>query len=142
MGSFGCACVRAQVGDRVVVETPSDGRGERPAEIHYIGKVPEIAPGYWIGVVYDERVGRNNGSVSDQVYFDCAPFFGGFVRPSYAMRDLNPPPPKPAEVKQPVHEDAVKPKKMKKSRKAVTEVPELRADALTSNAPLEGDRKK
>ena len=44
-----------QIGDRVIVDTPSDGRGERLAEIRYIGRVPEIAPGYWIGVEVARR---------------------------------------------------------------------------------------
>ena len=43
----------------------------RQAAIEFIGRIPEIAPGFWIGVQYDEKVGRNDGSIKGVRYFEC-----------------------------------------------------------------------
>ena len=47
----------------------------------YIGKLPEIGNGHWIGVEYDDPVGKNDGSVKGSKFFECPPKFGGFLRP-------------------------------------------------------------
>jgi len=54
------------VGNRCEVN-PGGKRGE----VRYIGKVPAAAPGWWVGVQYDEPVGKNNGSIMGQRYFEC-----------------------------------------------------------------------
>jgi len=82
------AC-RISVGQRVVVDP-----GERTAEVMFVGKIAEIAPGYWIGVYYDEPVGKNDGSIKGRRCFECPHDFGGFLRPDHIRNDANPPPPR------------------------------------------------
>lgn len=48
----------------------------------YVGKVPELPLGHWVGVEYDEPVGKNDGSVKGSRYFSAAAGYGGMVRPS------------------------------------------------------------
>lgn len=57
--------------------------GGRRGSIMYLGEVPEIAPGYWVGVHFDEPVGKGNGTVKEKVYFECNPKCGGFIRPQH-----------------------------------------------------------
>jgi tubulin-folding cofactor B len=38
--------------------------------------------GVWIGVEYDEPLGKHNGTVQDVEYFKCRPKHGAFVRPT------------------------------------------------------------
>ena len=73
-----------------MVETPNSFNVRR-GEIMYIGKTP-IAPGYWIGVCYDEEVGKNDGSVMGERLFQCPMNYGGFVRPPHVKMDNRPPP--------------------------------------------------
>ena len=55
--------------------------GARRGSIKFLGEVPTLRPGFWVGVQFDEPVGRNDGSHKGVVYFNCAPGFGAFVRP-------------------------------------------------------------
>ncbi|XP_064460859.1 CAP-Gly domain-containing linker protein 1-like isoform X2 [Ornithodoros turicata] len=61
------------IGDRVWVN------GTRPGYIQYLGET-QFAPGDWAGVVLDEAVGKNDGSVSGVRYFQCEPKRGVFAR--------------------------------------------------------------
>lgn len=61
------------VGDRIWVN------GVRPGVIAYIGET-KFAPGEWAGVVLDEAVGKNDGSVGAKRYFYCPPNRGIFSR--------------------------------------------------------------
>lgn len=65
-----------RVGDRCEVQP-----GGRRGQVAYIGEVPEIAPGYWVGVTFDEPLGKGTGTVKGKEYFACAAKFGGFIRP-------------------------------------------------------------
>jgi len=37
--------------------------GSRRGEVKFIGLIPELAPGYWIGVQLDEPTGDSDGKV-------------------------------------------------------------------------------
>ncbi|KAF1990688.1 hypothetical protein K402DRAFT_202077 [Aulographum hederae CBS 113979] len=57
---------------------PSDAR---LGTIAFIGPVPALPAGLWIGVALDEPTGKNDGSVEGERYFECKPKCGVFVRP-------------------------------------------------------------
>lgn len=78
-------------GARCRVEGDADRRGT----LRYLGAVPQIpAGGLWVGIEYDEPVGKNDGSLDGVRYFECAHKHGGFLRPSkvqvggFAQRSL------------------------------------------------------
>jgi tubulin-specific chaperone B len=70
--------------------------GGRRGTVKYVGEVPELANagGYWVGIVFDEPVGKSDGTVQGQQYFEAMPKFGGFCRGKnvnvgdYPERDL------------------------------------------------------
>ncbi|DBA02053.1 TPA: hypothetical protein N0F65_000300 [Lagenidium giganteum] len=65
-----------KIGDRCEVQP-----GGRRGQVRYLGEVPEIAEGCWVGVQFDEPVGKGTGAVKGEVYFECEPKYGGFIRP-------------------------------------------------------------
>ena len=62
-----------KIGDRVWVA------GAKPGIIAYIGDT-QFAPGEWAGVVLDQPVGKNDGSVAGVRYFQCEAKRGVFSR--------------------------------------------------------------
>lgn len=57
--------------------------GGKRGSVQFVGKdLKELPGGWWIGVVYDEPVGKNDGMVKGIRYFQCEVGFGGIVRPS------------------------------------------------------------
>ncbi|KAJ2713536.1 hypothetical protein H4R19_002201 [Coemansia spiralis] len=67
------------IGSRCEVAVPgSDLR--RRGTVRFVGKT-SFRRGYWVGIEYDEPVGKNDGSVDGNTYFSCAPEHGSFVRP-------------------------------------------------------------
>ena len=76
-----------KVGDRCQIAP-----GKRRGSIAWIGKGKErdtnveeekiaLRPGYWVGIKFDEPVGRNDGTLHGRKYFECESKFGSFVRP-------------------------------------------------------------
>ncbi|XP_075509555.1 tubulin-folding cofactor B [Primulina tabacum] len=69
-------CANIKIGDRCQVEP-----GERRGVIKFVGIAETLAPGFWVGVQYDEPLGKHDGMVKGKRYFDCPPLCGGMVRP-------------------------------------------------------------
>ncbi|KAF6041004.1 CLIP1 [Bugula neritina] len=69
------------IGDRVLV-------GSKPGVIAYLGDV-KFANGDFAGVVLDEPVGKNDGSVKGTRYFQCEPNKGVFVKASKLSKNDN-----------------------------------------------------
>ncbi|KAG5481337.1 hypothetical protein LSCM4_07048 [Leishmania orientalis] len=55
--------------------------GERLGTVRYVGRVAALKPGYWVGVEFDEPVGKTNGTVKGVTLFECMPLYGGVLRP-------------------------------------------------------------
>ncbi|OVA04872.1 CAP Gly-rich domain [Macleaya cordata] len=69
-------CAKIKVGDRCEVEP-----GEKRGVVKFVGRAENIAPGFWIGVQYDEPLGKHDGMVRGKRYFSCPPLHGAMVRP-------------------------------------------------------------
>ncbi|KAG3279099.1 CAP-Gly domain containing linker protein 1, transcript variant X12 [Ictidomys tridecemlineatus] len=70
-----------RVGERVWVN------GNKPGFIQFLGET-QFAPGQWAGIVLDEPIGKNDGSVAGVRYFQCEPLKGIFTRPSKLTRKV------------------------------------------------------
>lgn len=68
-----------KVGDRVWVN------GNKPGYVQFLGET-QFAPGQWAGIVLDELIGKNDGSVAGVRYFQSEPLRGIFTRPSKLSR--------------------------------------------------------
>lgn len=55
--------------------------GGRRGVVAYRGMVSEIGGGgHWVGITFDEPVGKTDGTAGGKRYFEARPGFGGFVR--------------------------------------------------------------
>ncbi|KAI9467756.1 hypothetical protein LPJ78_001714 [Coemansia sp. RSA 989] len=68
-----------KVGSRCRVSFQQAGM-ERLGTVRFVGKT-QFRSGFWVGVEFDEPVGKNDGSVNNVRYFTCSPEHGSFVRP-------------------------------------------------------------
>ncbi len=68
----------------VVVET--EEKAVREAIVQYIGRVPEIGRGYWIGVEFEAPEGKHDGSIGSVTYFEGRTGHGSFLRPNHIRR--------------------------------------------------------
>jgi tubulin-folding cofactor B len=65
-----------QLGNRCQVQP-----GSRRGAVSFVGTVSELGPGYWVGVTFDEPVGKTDGTAQGgKRYFEAIPGFGGFCR--------------------------------------------------------------
>ncbi|XP_061553717.1 CAP-Gly domain-containing linker protein 1 isoform X2 [Phycodurus eques] len=68
-----------QMGERVWIN------GNKPGHVQFVGST-QFAPGQWAGIVLDEPIGKNDGSVAGVRYFQCDDGRGIFTRPSKLSR--------------------------------------------------------
>jgi tubulin-folding cofactor B len=67
-----------KVGGRCQVEP-----GQRRGRALFAGEIPTLGGGgHWVGVALDEPVGKNDGSLGGERYFECEARYGTFVRGS------------------------------------------------------------
>ncbi|XP_028319367.1 CAP-Gly domain-containing linker protein 1 isoform X2 [Gouania willdenowi] len=59
--------------------------GNKPGYVQFVGGT-QFAPGQWAGIVLDEPIGKNDGSVGGVRYFQCEDGRGIFTRPSKLSR--------------------------------------------------------
>ncbi|KAK6944437.1 Ubiquitin-like domain [Dillenia turbinata] len=69
-------CANIKAGDRCEVEP-----GEKRGVVKFVGQAETLAPGFWVGIQYDEPLGKHDGMVKGARYFDCPPLHGAMVRP-------------------------------------------------------------
>ena len=55
--------------------------GERRGTVRFVGKIPSLDDDLWVGVQFDEPVGKNDGSLDGVKYFDSKQNHGSFVKP-------------------------------------------------------------
>lgn len=69
-----------KLGDRCEVLS-DDQLVKKLGTVRYLGET-KFQPGLWVGIQYDEPLGKNDGSVQGERYFTCPKNYGGFVRPT------------------------------------------------------------
>ncbi|KAL8253427.1 hypothetical protein R6Q59_037120 [Mikania micrantha] len=65
-----------KVGDRCQVEP-----GEKRGAVKFVGRAEALGPGFWVGIQYDEPLGKHDGLVKGTRFFECPPLHGAMVRP-------------------------------------------------------------
>ncbi|CAG8463548.1 1672_t:CDS:2 [Acaulospora morrowiae] len=71
-----------KTGDRCEVDFGDGSEGlKKRGIVKYVGET-KFKPGYWIGIQYDEPIGKHDGLVQGERYFSCPDKYGAFVRPN------------------------------------------------------------
>ncbi|KAF8586045.1 hypothetical protein K439DRAFT_1659938 [Ramaria rubella] len=66
------------IGSRCEIDAGESGLKKR-GTVRFVGST-KFAKGVWVGVEYDEPLGKNDGSVQGERYFTTRPLYGAFVR--------------------------------------------------------------
>ncbi|TKY60575.1 Tubulin-folding cofactor B [Spatholobus suberectus] len=74
-----------KVGSRCEVEP-----GAKRGVVKFVGRAESLGAGFWVGVQYDEPLGKHDGMVKGVRYFECPPSHGGMVRPEKVKVCLEP----------------------------------------------------
>lgn len=69
-----------QIGERCLVS--SANAPKRSGLVMFVGSV-HWATGLWVGIQFDDPVGRNDGEAKGVRYFTCPQNHGSFVKPSF-----------------------------------------------------------
>ncbi|XP_044499525.1 tubulin-folding cofactor B-like isoform X2 [Mangifera indica] len=69
-------CANIKVGDRCEVDP-----GAKRGVVKFVGRAESLSPGFWVGIQYDEPLGKHDGIVKGIRYFQCLPLHGAMVRP-------------------------------------------------------------
>ncbi|KAI8621725.1 CAP Gly-rich domain-containing protein [Chytriomyces sp. MP71] len=72
---------KIKIGDRCQVVAEEAGGLAKRGTVKFVG-LTKFKPGYWVGIEYDEPLGKHDGSHSGEKYFDAKPKYGAFVRPN------------------------------------------------------------
>ncbi|OJA11522.1 hypothetical protein AZE42_09434 [Rhizopogon vesiculosus] len=72
--------VNIPIGSRCEVESTEPGLHKR-GTVRFVGQT-SFSTGLWVGVEFDEPMGKNDGSVQGVQYFTCRPNYGVFTRPA------------------------------------------------------------
>ncbi|KAF7012668.1 hypothetical protein CFC21_026835 [Triticum aestivum] len=69
-------CANIKVGDRCEVEP-----GAKRGTVKFVAKAEALGRGFWVGVQYDEPLGKHDGMVKGVRFFECPQGHGAIVRP-------------------------------------------------------------
>jgi len=64
-----------EVGMRCEVN-PAGRRGT----VMFVGEHANLTPGHWVGVRFDEPVGKSNGTIKGERVFECEDGHGGWIK--------------------------------------------------------------
>ncbi|PWZ39052.1 Tubulin-folding cofactor B [Zea mays] len=69
-------CSKIKVGDRCEVEP-----GAKRGTVKFVGRAEALGRGFWVGVQYDEPLGKHDGMVKGIRFFECPQGHVAIVRP-------------------------------------------------------------